>query len=407
MKILYFHQHFTTPQGSGGTRSYEFSKYCVKQNIDVTIVCGKYENGKSGLNNNFINGMRSGNVDGIRVIEFDIPYSNKDSLLSRSFRFLLYSLKGFKLVFKEEYDIIFCTSTPLTAALPGIIAKVFRKKPFIFEVRDLWPQLPLAMGVIKNPLLILLLSLLEKSAYRFSNVLIGLSPGIIHGIEGKLKYKRNVKLIPNGCDIDLFSVAGTIWTHDAINEGDFIALYSGTHGKANGLLSIIEAAKILKKENKKNIKIILIGEGSEKFKLIEISKDFGLDNIIFLDPVGKKELVSIFHRANVGLQTLLNVEEFYYGTSPNKFFDYLSAGLPVLTNYPGWIADLIAQHDIGYIAKPDNPLDFAQKLIEASEDSFIQSKSKKSLKLASEQFNRQKLAEDFFQVIRDTYEAKN
>ena len=407
MKVLYFHQHFTTPDGSGGTRSYEFAKYCLKKGIEVTIVCGKYDNGKSGLNTSFIKGMRIGKVEGIKIIEFDIPYSNKDSFTSRSFKFLLYSLRSLKLVFKEEYDIIFCTSTPLTAAVPGIFAKLFRKKSFIFEVRDLWPQLPVAMGVIKNPLIIFFLSILERSAYRHSDALIGLSPGIVKGIEDNLKYKKNVKLIPNGCDLDMFKNEDSIWSHNAVIKGDFIALYAGTHGKANGLLSILDAARILKEKNIQNIKIILVGEGSEKLKLIEISRQYELNNVIFLDSVSKKVLGSIFNRANLGLQTLLNLEEFYYGTSPNKFFDYLSAGLPVLTNYPGWIADMILDYNLGYVAEPDDPLDFAQRIIEASEDSSISSKSKNSFTLASEEFNREKLAKEFYQLIKDTYEAKN
>ena len=150
MRVLYFHQHFSTPRGSSGTRSYEFAKKLISFGHQVTMVCGSYWLADSGLKSDFKHGYRQGVVDGINVIEFKLSYSNNDGFLRRSLTFIRYSLMSLFVLYKINYDIIFSTSTPLTAGIPGIISKIFSNKKFIFEVRDLWPELPREMGVIKS-----------------------------------------------------------------------------------------------------------------------------------------------------------------------------------------------------------------------------------------------------------------
>ena len=137
MKILYFHQHFTTPQGRSGTRSYEMAKELVSRGHEVTIVCGSSRVGDTGLDIPFKKGRREGIVEGIGVIEFALPYSNADGFVKRAWTFLKFSFRSIKVVFTKQVDIVFATSTPLTAAIPGIVASWFTKATFIFEVRDL------------------------------------------------------------------------------------------------------------------------------------------------------------------------------------------------------------------------------------------------------------------------------
>ncbi len=153
MKILYFHQHFSTPQGSTGTRSYEMARKLIARGHQVTMICGSYQLASSGLSEK-PSGIRRGLVDGIDVIEFPLPYSNSDSFLKRTSTFLKFSLKSSFFPFKENFDLLFATSTPLTAGIPGILMKLFRSEKFVFEVRDLWPELPREMGVISNPALL-------------------------------------------------------------------------------------------------------------------------------------------------------------------------------------------------------------------------------------------------------------
>jgi len=400
MKILYFHQHFTTPSGSSGTRSYEISKELISKGHSVTIVCGSFSVGETGLSNEFFKGIRSGYVDGIEIIELDLKYSSKFNFYQRSKSFLFFAIKSVKIALEREYDLIIASSTPLTISLPGIFARWIRKKPFIFEVRDLWPELPKAMNIITNPIFLFLLEVLEWISYKSAHLVITLSPGMTAGVKKRGIADSKIRMIPNGCDFDFFDSALPDNNIKGINKNDFLAIFSGSHGLANGLDSLIYVAEELKKQKIEDIKILLIGEGPEKINLINQSKRLGLENIIFLDPVSKHNLAMILKRANVGLQILANVPEFYYGTSPNKFFDYLSSGLPVITNYPGWIADIIKNDQCGFYAEPNDYKKFCFYLKKLSGDKKLcTDMSIRSKQLAQSKFLRKKLANEMIDNI--------
>ncbi len=405
MKILYFHQHFTTPHGSGGIRSFEFARNLVSNGHEVLMVCGSFYGGDTGLQDEFKNNIRSGDVYGINVIEFDIPYSNKDNFFQRSIKFLYFSIKSINIVIKNDFDILFATSTPLTAAIPGIFSKIIRKGKFIFEVRDLWPELPKAMGVIKNPIIIFFLDILERIAYLSADGVIGLSPGIVEGIKRKTNKSKPIIMIPNGSDIDLFQNSASSETLNypaGLGASDFIALYAGTHGKANGLNSILDSARTLNLEEPR-IKILLIGDGSEKQSLINFKDENNLNNIFFMDPLPKTEVIAWMKRADLGLQILSNVPEFYYGTSPNKFFDYLSSGLPVLVNYPGWLAEIVVKNEFGYFADPQDPNSLALELNRAFTDSRKDLYGKRALIFTKNNFSRKNLYLNFQEFLENIY----
>lgn len=396
MKILYFHQHFSTPKGSAGIRSYAMAQALIRNGHQVTLVCGSFSAGQTGLKQPFKNGMRRGIVDGIDVIEFELDYSNSLSFIGRIKVFLKFALRSIKVAFKEPYDIVFATTTPLTAGIPGIIAKWFRRKPFVFEVRDLWPELPKAMGVIKNPVVLGLMSILEWTSYRSADRLVGLSPGIVQGIIKRGVKSELVASIPNGCDLDIFAEQTDLWRPEGVENTDLMAIFTGTHGLANGLDALIDVAIELKKRQCKDIKLVLVGDGMQKNMLVQKAKELQLKNIIFHDPVNKTKLAGLMASADLGLQILANVPAFYYGTSPNKFFDYIAAGLPVLNNYPGWLANLIDEKKCGFAVSPESPEAFADALEYAAkhrEDLTIMGEN--AQRLAREQFDRYELSQKF------------
>lgn len=396
MKVLYFHQHFTTRTGSTGTRSYEMARALVASGHDVHIVCGSFQIANSGLTNSYVKGKRTGVVDGIRVTEFKIPYSNNQDFLTRTFAFLKFALLSVKIALTDSYDLVFATSTPLTAGIPGIIAKLFRRKPFVFEVRDLWPELPKEMGVITNPVVLFSMSVLEWISYRSADACIGLSPGIVKGIQKRSQKNKVVALIPNGCDIELF---GNRKYSKNIRQ-KFTAIFTGAHGKANGLDAVLDTAAILKKRKKEHINFLFVGEGSEKERLISRSQNESLNNCKFIGVVPKTELVAIIHSADIGLMILDNIPAFYYGTSPNKFFDYIASGLPVLTNYPGWIADIISENSLGIAVPPSNPTVFADALIDISKNQeALEQMSENAQTCAETIFNRNILSMKFVDFL--------
>jgi glycosyltransferase involved in cell wall biosynthesis len=298
------------------------------------------------------------------------------------------------LVFTEQYDVLFATTTPLTAGIPGILARWLRGKPFVFEVRDLWPELPRAMGVIRNPLVLWAMSVLEWLSYRSAHRLIGLSPGIVDGIAHRGVPRNRIALIPNGCDLDIFDVEVQPWRPEQVKRTDLMAVFAGTHGMANGLDAVLNAAALLIKRGREDIKLVLIGQGKLKTELQNRVLLEGLKNVVFHEPVNKARLAGLMASTDLGLQVLANVPAFYYGTSPNKFFDYIAAGLPVLNNYPGWLAEMIEQHQCGFAVLPEDPVDFANTLEKAASDrAALKAMGKNGRKLAQDQFSRKQLAD--------------
>lgn len=399
MKILYLHQHFSTPHGAAGLRSYVMARALLDRGHEVLMVCGSYAGGDSGLRGPFVRGRREGFVDGIRVVEFALPYSNADGNLRRSKLFLLFAARCVALALREPYDVIFATTTPLTAGIPGIVAHWLRRKPFVFEVRDLWPELPKAMGVIRNPITLAAMSVLEHASYRSADRLIGLSPGIVDGIVRRGIPARRVRLVPNGCDLTLFRGAEP-WRPDGVRPRDLMAVFAGSHGIANGLGATLDAATELKRRGRDDIKLVLVGQGKLKPALQQRAADERLDNVLFHEPVSKRRLAGLMAATDLGMQLLSNVPAFYYGTSPNKFFDYIASGLPVLNNYPGWLADMIRESQCGYAVPPDDPEAFVDALEHAADNRpELRCMAERSLQLASERFDLKKLSPHFVEWL--------
>ena len=403
MKILYFHQHFTTPSIGGGTRSYEFARKLIERGHHVTMVCGETE--KLNLPPADVKGFYRGDVDGIDVIQINLPYSNSDGIAKRALIFVKFAWKGIQVAMKEEYDLLFATSTPLTAGLPGIWMKWFarKKRKFVFEVRDLWPELPKALGM-KNPFLLWGMGVLEKLSYKKADACIGLSPGICEGIQ-KIVPDKKVELVPNGCDLEIFRPGRREELQlEGVLPTDTVAVFTGAHGIANGLEAVLDMALELKHRGRNDIKIAFIGNGRVKPDLVKRAEKEGLDNCLFFDPVPKTVLNKIVSSADIGLMVLKNVPAFYHGTSPNKFFDYIASGLPVVNNYPGWLSDMITENKCGVVVPPDNATAFADALIYLADHPEERgTMGANSRLLAEKQFSRDQLADKFVEMLVRVY----
>ena len=400
MHILYFHQYFSTRQGSTGTRSYEMAQRLIAAGHRVTMVCASYGVANTGLSGPYVRGRREGDVDGIHVIELELPCSNRDSLLKRSWTFLKYSIRSSVIAATRDCDLVFATSTPLTAAIPGLAGRWLGRRPFVFEVRDLWPELPRAMGVVKNPVILAAMGWLERRAYRNATHCIGLAPGICDGIARHIPRDR-ISLVPNGCDLDFFDPERAApWRPEGIDRDAFVAVFSGTHGPANGLNAVLDAAAELRRRGRDDIRLLLVGDGKDKARLIDRAANEDLRNVVFHDSIPKDRMPGLLAGADAGMQILANVPAFYYGTSPNKFFDYLAAGRPVVCNYPGWVADLIREHGCGVAVPPDDPAAFADALQElADHRDRLPAMGVAARRLAESEFDREQLGGRFVQAL--------
>lgn len=367
-----------------GTRSFEFGRRLVEQGHELTILCGA----------SYLTDTPE-EVEGMRVIALPVTTSNKDSFLKRVFGFISFAIRACWVALTTPCDLVYASSTPLTVGLPALFAKHLRRRKMVFEVRDLWPELPKAMGIIKNGFVLRCLSWFETRCYKSADACVGLAPGIVEGIRKKAP-DTQVELIPNGCDLEVFG------PRESESNSSFTALFCGAHGRANGLDSVLDTAAELLKRGRGDIRLQFIGDGQLKLHLVSRSVEEGLDNCEFLNPVPKHELSKVLSDADVGLMILADIPAFRYGTSPNKFFDYIASGIPVLCNYPGWVSDMIVENQCGVAVAASDPDAFADALIELADNKGrLPEMGKRSRLLAEREFDRDLLFERLSKLLQN------
>ena len=397
MKIIYLHQYFNTPKMSGGTRSYEMARRMVAKGHEVHMITTDREISAN------MGDWEEEIIDGITIHWLGVPYDNKMSFFERVKAFFIFAFKaGSKAIFLDG-DIIFATSTPLTIAIPAIQAKKKLKIPMIFEVRDLWPEVPIAIGILRNPIFKYLAKQLELYAYRNAEQVIALSPGMSEGV-AKTGYPiENIHIIPNSSDISFFQLNKKLkiglqnkykW-----NVGDKIIIYTGTLGEINGVEYLVDIANEFIEINNK-VKFLIVGDGIEEQAIRNKAKIYNcLDNNLFLiNQLPKNKMPGLYNLSTIATSLFIPLKEME-ANSANKFFDTLAAGKPIVINYGGWQKDLIEKHNIGLVLARD-PKVAANELNELLlNDELLNTKGKNALALAKSEFSRDKLAQELIHIL--------
>lgn len=392
-KILYIHQYFKTPLEPGGTRSYWFAKALINQGFQVTMITSRGKQSKLVLKEN---------IDGIQVIYIRNAYSNNMSILRRLISFINFMILSTWVSLRQtNIDLIYATSTPLTIGFPALICKWFKKIPFIFEVRDLWPEVPIQMGGLRNPFLKKMALRFEKLIYKNSKHIIALSPGMQEGIIKRGISEQKVSMIPNMSKIDKFyrrEKDPIVASNFGINLNKFNVIHFGTMGRANGLEYIINAAEIVSKSNK-DIYFIFLGKGAIKQKLESMAIEKGLTNITFIDAQPMETVSELVNLCDVSIVPFLNLP-ILQTNSPNKLFDSLSAGIPIIVNSAGWTKELVEEYHSGEFVSPEYPEELAQKLIEwKSQPQRLIDMGNNARKLAEIKYDKSILSQQFVTVI--------
>lgn len=317
----------------------------------VTLACGCYGGGVSGLTGSFRRGKREGMVSGFGVVEFAVPYRNAMGLMARLWAFLHYTARAAVLA-RGDWEVVIASSTPLTVVVPALLGRA----PFVFEIRDPWPELPRAMGGVARPLL-LAMEWLAGAACRRAAAVVALSEGMAE--TARARGATRVHVIPNGADLDLFGPHIAPRRPDQAGSHEVLAVYAGAHGRANGLDLALDAAALLRDVP---LRLLLVGDGAEKPRLMARAAAEGLANVSFLPAMPKRDLAGLLAASQIGLFLLAPVPEFAELTSPNKLMDGLAAGLPMVANVPGHAARCLEEGPCGIAVPPDDAPALAQAL---------------------------------------------
>lgn len=408
MHIIYIHQYFVSPRQSGGTRSYEMAQYLVEQGHRVSMIFSGLENSEypaePGRPYTYYE------QDGIELYSLPVAYNDgrKATALPgwrRMIAFAEFARAATKVGKTLDVpDMIFATHTPLHVGFSGIaLKKHFGGTPFVFEVRDLWPEALVNIGALTNPAAIRVISKMADFIYQRADHLTAASPGMKEGILAYGIPDERVTVVTNASDLKMFrpEIDGS-GERERLGLGNrFSAIYFGAMGMANGLDYAIDAAIELKARGRDDIAIVLHGHGGEKDRLKQRVATAKLENVVFSDPVDTKEQVA---RMVAGCDACLTI---YRATteqswSPNKMFDALAAGRPVCINVGGWLGDTISQNGAGFATDPEDPTALADALIELADDPLVTKRMGVAAReLAESTFSRDSQCEN----LVDAFEA--
>ena len=304
-----------------------------------------------------------------------------------------------------DCDVVLATSTPLSIGYPALVMHRKKHKPYVFEVRDVWPGVPIAMGYFKNKLAQKVLYGFEKRIYKKAAAIVPLSTGMDENIKQRYPNNKSV-VIPNISEINRF--ANTAKTLDiTVPEGKKVLLYAGTFGNVNGLGYIIEmAAHTLKYDQ--NVWYYLVGRGKEKAENIKQAEALGVlnKNVFVFDPVKKTDLPYLYSLATVGSSFVIDLPALW-DNSANKFFDTLAAHRPMVINHEGWQADTIRKYNCGYVLPPKVSDEAAKAFVDYMNNNvLLKEQGENAFKIAKEQFSLE-VAVDKYMGIFDKIVKRN
>lgn len=397
LHILLIHQAFVSLDEAGGTRHAEFAEYLVSQGHRVTIIASSIS---------YLTGQQRpadapAQRKGLSILRAATYCSLHRSFFHRMLNFFTFMISSFMLGLRVKHvDLVWGTSPPLFQAFSAWLLALIKRKSFLFEVRDLWPDFAVAAGVLQSRPLIAASRWLEAFLYRRADQLLLNSPGFIEHV--RARGGRNIEIIPNGADPGMFHPENRgerfRKTHHLVNK--YVVLYAGAHGLSNDLGTLLEAARLLK--NKPEIAIVLLGDGKDKASLIQEAQGLDLFNVHFLPALPKLEMAEALAASNACIAILKKLE-LYKTVYPNKVFDYMAAGRPVICAIDGVIREVIEQAQAGLFVEPGNPEALAGAILEMA------TRPKRSRKMGlagriylEEHFSRPLLAKQLLTLIKNS-----
>ena len=448
MHILLIHQAFVGKGEAGGTRHFEMARYCVSKGMQFTVVASTVsylsgrrlepetrigeQSGREGEGERVRGGPRShlhyaitalrfrlshftfrsqgrtseSYTDGIRVLRAPTPELLHLSFVARILAFVGFMVTSTWVALGAgKVDVVVGTTPPLFQALSAWVVAALRRRPFLLEVRDLWPEFAIDMGVLTNPLLIAVARLMERFLYARATHLLVNSPAYRDYLHRKGISAAKVSLIPNGVDPTMFeqssatAAAAAQFRHNWGAEDKFVVTYAGALGLANDLMTLLRAAHRL--SDQPQILFLLVGDGKERQHLQQAVHELRLDNVRFTGSIAKSDIPGILAASDACVALLQDIPMFRT-TYPNKVFDYMAAARPTLLAIDGVIREVIEKAGGGLFVPPgdDDALATAVHWLYDHTDE-AEAMGQRARAYVIEHFNRAQQAEAFAVLLED------
>ena len=388
MKVVILHQHFNTPEKGGPLRSYFLAKALTNAGISVTVVTA--HNAAGALTQI---------SDGIEVHYLPVKYENRFGFYSRVSSFFKFMVLSTRVVARlQTVDLIYAISVPLTVGLAARRIKARQNVPYIFEVGDLWPDAPIELGFLKNKVLISLLKNMERQIYKKANCIVALSEPIAKAV-AKRAANKPIHIIPNMSDVAYFADSTIDRTSDSGFGSEFVITYAGAIGYANGLDFLIACARVAQREQL-GVRFVICGEGAMRDSLHAAVRTLNLSNVTFVAFSTREQVRQILNQSNACF-ICYRSEPILETGSPNKYFDALAAGKPVIVNFGGWIRNEIEDKVCGVYVNSRDPESFVAAVRPMIEDrTVLQTFGNNARALALRKYSREELSARFVSVIK-------
>jgi glycosyltransferase involved in cell wall biosynthesis len=405
MHILIIHQAFASLDEPGGTRHYEFARLLTARGYQVTVIASpvSYITGEKTVARN-MSALIDGTQGSLTILRASVYAAHHKSFLHRVLAFFSFMVSSFWIGLRvKNVDVLWGTSPPIFQGATAWALARLKGARFLFEVRDLWPQFAIAVGVLTNPLLIRATEWLERFLYRQADLVLVNSPGFTTHVRDR--GAKQVELVPNGADPSMFDPLDDGREFRRVNrlEDKFVVLYAGAHGMSNDLGVVLDCATLLED---RNVQLVFVGDGKEKPALQQRAAELQLENVTFLPSVPKSEMPDVLAAADACIGILKPLNE-YKTTYPNKVFDYMAAGRPIVLAIDGVIREVVNAAGCGVFAAPGNPRALAEAICSLAKDP-PQSRQMglKGRKYLEENFSREKVAEKLIRVFEELNPSK-
>ncbi len=402
MNILYISQYFKPEMGAPAARVSELSKYWVKFGNNVTVITGMPNHPNGIIHPTYKwEYFKEEKKHGIRVLRVFLYVTPNKGVFKRIISFFSFMITSLIVgLLMQRTGVVIATSPQLFVGLSGYVIAKMKKKPFVFEVRDIWPQSAIELGVLKNKYIIKMMEKLEKFLYEKSDLIIVAVESMKGIIANKGIDEKKIKFIPNGIDKNRFSnIKKTNYIKSKIKNKDaFIIGYIGTMGLAHKLEILLESAKHFQD---KNVYFVLIGDGADKEHLENIKKRENIKNVLILDKVLPEEVPGIMQEIDMGFVHLRDIP-LMKDAVPSKIYEFMAAGKPILAGVSGIAKDFIEKQNIGVVFQPENT-DSLIKTIEniLKNKEQLNKMGENGKRIAFEKFSRENLAKKYIKYIKE------
>lgn len=401
MKILFLTHYFPPEVNAPATRTYEHAKEWVRQGHEVTVITcfpnhprGKvYDGYRSRL-------YDTEEINGIRVIRLWTYITANEGFIKRTMGYVSYMVSVIlSIPFLGKHDVVASTSPQFFCGLAGYFVSRLKRIPWILEIRDLWPESIIAVGAIKSQKIIRLLEYLELKAYQKAQHIVVVTDSFKEFIKDKGIESEKISVIKNGVDLEFYRPddieAGEIPGLDL--EGRFVASYFGTHGMAHHLETILEAADSLLERH--DIVFLLIGDGAEKQRLLQLKEKRSLTNVIMLDQQSKDDMPGLWAISDVSL-VHLRKSDLFKTVIPSKIFESMAMRKPIILGVEGEVKKLIDQSGSGIPIEPENSSQLARAVLRLADDKNLQhDMGRKGRVYVEKYFDRKKLADRYLAIM--------